>query len=130
MKPALDRRMQKHTRAPIIIPREDSPGGWPGGRWLPGNRGRVKIYYKYIDFSAFESLRSMKEMISREVRRKGLENNIKLGSGGIRRSKGVDARRQCALRGLGPRDRFHDAQSRGQPRGRDRTIGSLRATME
>ncbi|MGC8120912.1 bifunctional [glutamate--ammonia ligase]-adenylyl-L-tyrosine phosphorylase/[glutamate--ammonia-ligase] adenylyltransferase [Marinobacter sp. VGCF2001] len=42
------------------------------------------VYRKYIDFSAFESLRSMKEMISREVRRKGLENNIKLGSGGIR----------------------------------------------
>ncbi len=42
------------------------------------------VYRKYIDFSAFESLRSMKSMISREVRRKGLENNIKLGSGGIR----------------------------------------------
>src|SRR5690554_7892484 len=42
------------------------------------------VYRKYIDFSAFESLRSMKEMINREVRRKGLENNIKLGSGGIR----------------------------------------------
>ncbi|TGN38528.1 bifunctional [glutamate--ammonia ligase]-adenylyl-L-tyrosine phosphorylase/[glutamate--ammonia-ligase] adenylyltransferase [Marinobacter confluentis] len=42
------------------------------------------VYRKYIDFSAFESLRSMKSMINREVRRKGLENNIKLGSGGIR----------------------------------------------
>ncbi len=45
---------------------------------------RPFVYRKYIDFSAFESLRSMKSMISREVRRKGLENNIKLGSGGIR----------------------------------------------
>ena len=42
------------------------------------------VYRRYIDFSAFESLRSMKSMIRREVRRKGLENNIKLGSGGIR----------------------------------------------
>ncbi|MEP6223741.1 bifunctional [glutamate--ammonia ligase]-adenylyl-L-tyrosine phosphorylase/[glutamate--ammonia-ligase] adenylyltransferase, partial [Marinobacter sp.] len=42
------------------------------------------VYRKYIDFSAFESLRAMKSMISREVRRKGLENNIKLGNGGIR----------------------------------------------
>ena len=55
------------------------------------NAGRVLmeslrpfVYRKYIDFSAFESLRSMKAMIGREVRRKGLENNIKLGSGGIR----------------------------------------------
>ncbi len=42
------------------------------------------VYRRYIDFSAFESLRSMKSMIRREVRRKGLEDNIKLGSGGIR----------------------------------------------
>ena len=45
---------------------------------------RPFVYRRYIDFSAFESLRSMKAMISREVRRQGLENNIKLGSGGIR----------------------------------------------
>ncbi|WP_020679343.1 bifunctional [glutamate--ammonia ligase]-adenylyl-L-tyrosine phosphorylase/[glutamate--ammonia-ligase] adenylyltransferase [Marinobacterium rhizophilum] len=45
---------------------------------------RPFVYRKYIDFSAFESLRDMKEMINREVRRKGLEQNIKLGSGGIR----------------------------------------------
>ncbi|MBZ2170180.1 bifunctional [glutamate--ammonia ligase]-adenylyl-L-tyrosine phosphorylase/[glutamate--ammonia-ligase] adenylyltransferase [Marinobacter sp. F4216] len=45
---------------------------------------RPFVYRKYIDFSAFESLRNMKAMISREVRRKGMENNIKLGSGGIR----------------------------------------------
>ena len=45
---------------------------------------RPFVYRKYIDFSAFESLRTMKDMISREVRRKGLESNIKLGSGGIR----------------------------------------------
>lgn len=45
---------------------------------------RPFVYRRYIDFSAFESLRSMKAMISREVRRQGLENNIKLGNGGIR----------------------------------------------
>lgn len=53
------------------------------GRVLMENL-RPFVYRKYIDFSAFESLRNMKSMISREVRRKGLENNIKLGSGGIR----------------------------------------------
>ncbi|PAV25885.1 bifunctional glutamine synthetase adenylyltransferase/deadenyltransferase [Tamilnaduibacter salinus] len=45
---------------------------------------RPFVYRKYIDFSAFESLRAMKGMISRQVRRKGLQSNIKLGSGGIR----------------------------------------------
>ena len=47
-------------------------------------RLRPFVYRKYIDFSAFESLREMKEMINREVRRKGREQNVKLGSGGIR----------------------------------------------
>ncbi|WP_250656597.1 bifunctional [glutamate--ammonia ligase]-adenylyl-L-tyrosine phosphorylase/[glutamate--ammonia-ligase] adenylyltransferase [Alkalimarinus coralli] len=42
------------------------------------------VYRRYIDFSVFQSLRDMKDMIGREVRRKGMENNIKLGSGGIR----------------------------------------------
>lgn len=42
------------------------------------------VYRKYIDYSAFESLREMKAMINGEVRRKGLTNNVKLGAGGIR----------------------------------------------
>ena len=42
------------------------------------------VYRKYIDYSAFESLREMKQMINSEVRRKGLTNNVKLGAGGIR----------------------------------------------
>ena len=42
------------------------------------------IYRRYLDYSAFESLREMKQMIALEVKRKGMENNIKLGPGGIR----------------------------------------------
>ena len=42
------------------------------------------IYRRYLDYSAFESLREMKAMIALEVKRKGMENNIKLGPGGIR----------------------------------------------
>lgn len=42
------------------------------------------VYRRYIDFSVFDSLRSMKEMIVGEVRRKGLHDDIKLGAGGIR----------------------------------------------
>jgi glutamate-ammonia-ligase adenylyltransferase len=45
---------------------------------------RPFIYRQYVDFSAFESLRSMKAMINTEVRRQGLQSNVKLGSGGIR----------------------------------------------
>jgi glutamate-ammonia-ligase adenylyltransferase len=42
------------------------------------------VYRKYVDFGAFESLREMKGMIAREVKRKGMDDNVKLGAGGIR----------------------------------------------
>ncbi|MFT6992221.1 MAG: glutamate-ammonia-ligase adenylyltransferase [Paraglaciecola sp.] len=45
---------------------------------------RPFVYRRYIDFSVIDSLRRMKMMISQEVRRKQLVNNIKLGAGGIR----------------------------------------------
>ena len=41
-------------------------------------------FRKYIDFGAISALRDMKLLIQREVKRKGMENNIKLGPGGIR----------------------------------------------
>ena len=41
-------------------------------------------YRRYIDFSAIESLRKMKQLITQEVRRRQLTDNIKLGAGGIR----------------------------------------------
>lgn len=45
---------------------------------------RPFVFRRYLDFGAFESLREMKDMIEREVRRKGMDSNIKLGRGGIR----------------------------------------------
>ena len=45
---------------------------------------RPFTYRHYIDFSVIEALRSMKEMINREVKRKGIATDVKLGRGGIR----------------------------------------------
>ena len=45
---------------------------------------RPFVFRRYIDFSVIQSLRNMKSMIAREVRRRGLIYNIKLGAGGIR----------------------------------------------
>lgn len=42
------------------------------------------VYRRYLDYSAFESLRRMKTLIAREIERKGLRRNVKLGPGGIR----------------------------------------------
>lgn len=48
------------------------------------NRLRPFSYRRYLDFSAIESLRSMKLQINKQVRRKGMHEDIKLGAGGIR----------------------------------------------
>jgi glutamate-ammonia-ligase adenylyltransferase len=45
---------------------------------------RPFIYRRYIDFSAIESLRRMKQLIEQENRRRNRVDNIKLGAGGIR----------------------------------------------
>ncbi|MBF6057192.1 bifunctional [glutamate--ammonia ligase]-adenylyl-L-tyrosine phosphorylase/[glutamate--ammonia-ligase] adenylyltransferase [Thiomicrorhabdus heinhorstiae] len=45
---------------------------------------RPFVYRRYVDFSAMDSLRELKQMISDQVRKKGMLNNIKLGAGGIR----------------------------------------------
>ena len=45
---------------------------------------RPFVYRRYLDYSAIESLRSLKQMIASEVRRRGLQQNVKLGTGGIR----------------------------------------------
>lgn len=45
---------------------------------------RPFIYRRYLDYGTFENLRDMKAMINREVKSKGLQQNIKLGPGGIR----------------------------------------------
>ena len=46
-------------------------------------------YRRYIDFGVFESLREMHAMISAEVKRRDLQDNIKLGPGGIREAEFV-----------------------------------------
>ncbi len=45
---------------------------------------RPFVYRRYLDFGAIESLREMKELITKELRRKGMADNVKLGPGGIR----------------------------------------------
>ncbi|HHH35870.1 MAG TPA: bifunctional [glutamate--ammonia ligase]-adenylyl-L-tyrosine phosphorylase/[glutamate--ammonia-ligase] adenylyltransferase [Gammaproteobacteria bacterium] len=45
---------------------------------------RPFVYRRYLDYNALASLRDMKAMIDREVARRSLQDNIKLGPGGIR----------------------------------------------
>ena len=54
-----------------------------GGKGLL-NELKPFVYRRYLDFGAITALREMKRLIQREVSRKGMETNIKLGPGGIR----------------------------------------------
>jgi len=45
---------------------------------------RPFVYRRYLDYGVFESLREMKNLIEREVERRELADDIKLGPGGIR----------------------------------------------
>ena len=45
---------------------------------------RPFVYRRYLDFGIFESLREMKSLIEREVERRELADDVKLGPGGIR----------------------------------------------
>ncbi|MBS0387726.1 MAG: bifunctional [glutamate--ammonia ligase]-adenylyl-L-tyrosine phosphorylase/[glutamate--ammonia-ligase] adenylyltransferase [Proteobacteria bacterium] len=56
------------------------------GRYAEAFRASVQpfVYRRYLDFGVFESLREMKALIEREVERRELRDDIKLGPGGIR----------------------------------------------
>ncbi len=45
---------------------------------------RPFVYRRYLDYGVFESLREMKGLIEREVERRELADDVKLGPGGIR----------------------------------------------
>jgi [glutamine synthetase] adenylyltransferase / [glutamine synthetase]-adenylyl-L-tyrosine phosphorylase len=45
---------------------------------------RPFVFRRYVDYTAFAAMREMKAMIEREVQRRNIEDDIKLGAGGIR----------------------------------------------
>ena len=63
---------------------------WIKGRALSGDAAglsalaRPFVYRKYLDYGAFASMRELHAQIRREVARRELADNIKLGPGGIR----------------------------------------------
>lgn len=61
------------------------------------------VFRRYLDFGAFEALRDMKAMIAQQVARKEMENNVKLGPGGIREVEFVGQVFQLIRGGREPR---------------------------
>lgn len=63
---------------------------WIKGRVISGPEAMITkllkpfVFRKYLDYNALTSLRDLKMQIQRDVLQKGLQDNIKLGRGGIR----------------------------------------------
>ncbi len=64
---------------------------WIKGRVLTGDQGgelmalvRPFVFRRHLDYSAFASMRELHSQIRREVKRRDMAGNIKLGRGGIR----------------------------------------------
>ncbi|MBU3068979.1 bifunctional [glutamate--ammonia ligase]-adenylyl-L-tyrosine phosphorylase/[glutamate--ammonia-ligase] adenylyltransferase [Aestuariicella sp. G3-2] len=66
-----------------VVSGEVMPGGEQAGEQLM-DLLRPFTYRRYLDFSAIDSMRDMKTLINREVQRKGISTDVKLGAGGIR----------------------------------------------
>jgi len=70
---------------------------------LQRNALRPFVYRRYLDFGVFESLRGMKDLIAREVERRELQQNVKLGPGGIREIEFIVQAYQLLRGGSTPR---------------------------
>jgi glutamate-ammonia-ligase adenylyltransferase len=88
---------------------------WIKGRVLTGDRGdelmalvRPFVFRRHLDFSAFASMRELHSQIRREVGRRDIADNIKLGRGGIREIEFIAQVFQLIRGG-------HDAVLRRQP---------------
>ncbi len=69
------------------------------------------VYRRYLDFEAFAALRDMKAQINREVSRRGMQDNVKLGPGGIREIEFIGQAFQLIRGGREPALRIRDIQS-------------------
>ncbi len=54
------------------------------GGWALLEQLRPFVYRRYLDFAALAALRKIKKIISQEVARKDMQDDVKLGPGGIR----------------------------------------------
>lgn len=82
---ALERYLEQHGR-------DWERYAWIKARAVTGGKAgeqliamtRPFVYRRYVDYTAFAALREMKAMIEREVQRRQVDQDVKLGAGGIR----------------------------------------------
>ena len=77
---------------------------------LYDNLIRPFVYRRYVDYGVFQSLREMHALIAAEVRKRELQNNVKLGPGGIREAEFVVQSLQLVRGGGEPRLQVRELQ--------------------
>jgi [glutamine synthetase] adenylyltransferase / [glutamine synthetase]-adenylyl-L-tyrosine phosphorylase len=77
--------------------------GYRTGMGLYRDVLRPFVYRRYLDFGLFDALRDMKGLISKEVARRDMQANIKLGRGGIREIEFIVQCLQLLRGGADPR---------------------------
>ena len=70
---------------------------------LYDNLIRPFVYRRYIDYGVFQSLRDMHALIAAEVKKRELQDNVKLGPGGIREAEFIVQSLQLVRGGSEPR---------------------------
>ena len=63
---------------------------------------RPFVFRRYLDYGAIDSLRELKRLIAKELHRKGMSANIKLGPGGIREIEFIGQALQLVRGGRDP----------------------------
>ena len=91
---------------------------------LYGDLVRPFVFRRYLDYGVFESLRNMHELISAEVARRDMADNVKLGPGGIREIEFIVQSLQLVRGGSQP-----ELQERGLQKVMPRLIGDRGLTQ-
>ncbi|HUQ53378.1 MAG TPA: bifunctional [glutamate--ammonia ligase]-adenylyl-L-tyrosine phosphorylase/[glutamate--ammonia-ligase] adenylyltransferase, partial [Gammaproteobacteria bacterium] len=81
------------------------------------------VYRRYLDYGVFDALRQMKRLISQEVARKDMGDNIKLGPGGIREIEFIAQALQIVRGGRRPELRTRSLLEVLPRLARDRQLG-------
>ena len=81
------------------------------------------VYRRYLDYGVFESLREMKALIANEVKKRELQDNIKLGPGGIREIEFIAQSLQLVRGGANQKLRCRELRAALAGLGHSRVLG-------
>ena len=105
---------------PLAVPSENE-----AVEYLRKNVIEPFVYRRYLDFGVFESLRDMKSLIAAEVEKREMQDNIKLGPGGIREMEFIAQSLQLVRGGAEPKLRQREFRKAMQQLAKSRSLEQL-----